>query len=214
MGAGGKIGFELVPELRRLIVHVPVVVFVPGREVTFFGAGAFLIGPGAHDHASVGGAVSVYFVIPGLQIQPVTGPLTAQGVLQGFGFQVFAALQAADVAIGPGLLVFQGLAVFAVDHIQPVLLGQTVAVFDHFGYLVVGVHMDQWERHVAEKGFARQPQQDRGVFADGPEHTQFVERGIRFPQDVNAFGLQLVEIIHLLVSHDVQSPFSVCIGMW
>src|ERR1051326_4685665 len=38
-----KIGFELVPEFRRLVFDIPFHVFVPGTEIALFGASWFLI---------------------------------------------------------------------------------------------------------------------------------------------------------------------------
>jgi hypothetical protein len=50
---------------------------------------------------------------------------------------------------------------------------------------------------VPEERLAREPQQDRAVLADRPEHSEIAERGIGFAQDVNAAVFQLIELVHV-----------------
>src|SRR5436305_3475727 len=53
VGAGGEVGLELVPELGRLIAHVPEVVLVARGEVALLGTAPLLVGAGPHDHPVV-----------------------------------------------------------------------------------------------------------------------------------------------------------------
>ena len=43
MGAGGEIGHILAPEFWGLVFDVPIIINAAWREITFFGAGAFLV---------------------------------------------------------------------------------------------------------------------------------------------------------------------------
>ena len=97
-------------------------------------------------------------------------------------------------------MVFQRLAVFAVDHVQPVFHRELVAVFDHFGNLIVRVDVDERERHVTVKRLAGEPEKNGRVLADAPEHTEIAERGVCLAQNVNAFAFQFVEMISHTVS--------------
>ena len=47
-----------------------------------------------------------------------------------------------------------------------------------------------------EERLARQPQEDRAVLANRPQHAQARKRGIGLAQDVNAPVLQLIEVVH------------------
>lgn len=199
MGTRRKVGLELVPELRGLVVQVPVVVLVPGGEVALFGAGALFVRAGAHDDPGVSGLVGVLLVFPGAQVQPVAGPLSVQGIGQGFGLQQAAAFHPAHCPVREGRPGVKRFPVLSIDHIQPVLPGQPVPVFDHFRDFIVGVDVHQRKRNVPEKGLAGQPQKHGGILADGPEHAHVVKGGVGLPQDVYAFVFQCVEMIQCIV---------------
>src|SRR5262249_54514197 len=49
---------------------------------------------------------------------------------------------------------------------------------------------------VAEKSLACQPQQDRGILADAPEHGQVLEFVEGLAQDVNALVFEFGEVVH------------------
>jgi len=53
VGARLEVGLELVPELGRLILDVPLHVLVARAEVALFGAGWFLVTADADDNAGV-----------------------------------------------------------------------------------------------------------------------------------------------------------------
>ena len=50
--------------------------------------------------------------------------------------------------------------------------------------------MNEREGHMAEKGLARQPEQNGGVFADAPEHGEVFKLVESLAQDVDALVLQ------------------------
>src|SRR4029079_15514472 len=56
--------------------------------------------------------------------------------------------------------------------------------------------VDQRERDMAEEGLARQPQQNRTVLADRPEHAEIAECRIRFTQDMDAAMFELIDLVH------------------
>ena len=74
---------------------------------------------------------------------------------------------------------------------------QPVPVLDHLGKLVVGVDVDERERHVAEERLARQPQQHGRVLADRPQHAEALEVAEGLAEDVNALLFQLIEVVHV-----------------
>ncbi len=47
-----------------------------------------------------------------------------------------------------------------------------------------------------EEGLAREPEQDRAVLADRPEHAEALEVGVGFTEDVHALVFQLIKMIH------------------
>ena len=57
------------------------------------------------------------------------------------------------------------------------------------------VDVDEREGDVAVKRLAREPEKDRGVLADAPEHAEIAERGVSLAQDVHAFAFQFIEMI-------------------
>ena len=169
---------------------------VPGREVALLRAAALLVGAGAHDDAGERLGVPVHLVRPLGVVEPVAGPLAAQRVLERVGLERLAARDPVDGAVGEGPLLLERLAVLAVDHGQIPLQRQPVPILDHLGNLERGVDVDQRDRHVAEERLAGEPEQDRAVLADRPQHPEVLEVGVRLPQDVHAPVFQLVEMIH------------------
>ena len=100
--------------------------------------------------------------------------------------------QAVDLSLGKGLFGVQGRFVLTNDHVQFPLQRQFVPVLDHFRDFVTRVDVHQRKRHMPEKGLAGKPQQHRAVLADGPEHGQVFEFPVRFAEDVNALGFQVI----------------------
>ena len=195
MRAGGKVGFELVPELGRLVVQIPVVVLVARGEIALLAARALFIGARADDDAGVGVGVRVALVFPGLKIEPVARPGAVERVGERLGFEPAAALNARALPVRERFVVFKRFAVLTVDHVKTVLHGELVAVLDHFGNFIMCVDVDEREGDVAVKRLAREPEKDRGVLADAPEHAEIAERGVSLAQDVHAFAFQFIEMI-------------------
>ena len=81
------------------------------------------------------------------------------------------------------------------DEIEPELARRAVAEGDHVAKLPGGVDMQQGERQLAGmKGLARQMQHHRRVLADGIEHHRLGAFGRDLADDVDRFGLELVEM--------------------
>jgi hypothetical protein len=53
--------------------------------------------------------------------------------------------------------------------------------------------MNQGKWNVPKEGFSCQPEQDRAVLADGPEHAQAPELPVGFSQNMDASRFQLVQ---------------------
>ncbi len=100
------------------------------------------------------------------------------------------------VAVGEGGLLLERLAVLAHDQVEAPLERQPVAVLDHLRHLVGRVDVHERDRHVAEERLARQVQEHRAVLADGPQHADVAEPAVRLAQDVDALGLERVELVH------------------
>ena len=155
--AGLEVGLEVAPELRRLVVDVPVVLHVARREVALLGARALFVRAHADDHARVRRVVLVFHEMPERVVHAQARPLTREGVLERHRLEVAAALDAVAVAVGKGRLLVERLAVLADDEVQVPLERQAIAVLDHLRHLVGGVDVHQRDRHVAEERLARQP---------------------------------------------------------
>jgi len=82
-------------------------------------------------------------------------------------------------------------------HDQPLakLLGAMVAERNDLGKVVPGVDVQQrkWEA-ARPKRFFRQPQQDNGVLAAGKQQRRIFALRSHFPQDVDGFAFQRVEM--------------------
>jgi hypothetical protein len=81
------------------------------------------------------------------------------------------------------------------EEIELELPRHAVAEGDHVAELPGGVDMKQRERQPARmKGLARQMQHHRRVLADGIEHDRLGAFGRDLADDVDRFGLELVEM--------------------
>ena len=77
----------------------------------------------------------------------------------------------------------------------PISRAKSIAEADHFGELVAGVDVEEREGDVAGiEGLLRQAQHHRGVLADGVEHHRVPELGRDFAQDVDALGLEQLQV--------------------
>ena len=196
MRAGRERGVELVPEFGRLVTDVPMAVLVARGKIPLLGPAPLLVRADAEDHARVRLRVLLDLVRSGLVVQSEARPFAGHRFPEGFRLQSGTAGHAAQPAVGKRLLRVERLPVDPVDHRQLPLPRDPVAELDHFGNLVRGVDVDERERHVAEERLAREPEQDRAVLADRPQHAQVLELRVRLAKDEDALTLQLVEVVH------------------
>ena len=112
------------------------------------------------------------------------GSCTGSGVLLGLAF-AGAAPRALIFREGEDILTLGAL-------IAGRLFGHAIAVLDHRGNLVGRIDVDEREGHLAEESLARQPQHDRGVLADGPQHAEVSEVLPGLAQDVDALIFEVV----------------------
>ena len=82
------------------------------------------------------------------------------------------------------------------DEVNAELFGYPVAILDHCRDLVFRIHMDEREWHMTIKGLLGQPQQHGRILADRPEHPEFTQFLVRFPQNIDAFCFQLIQMVH------------------
>src|SRR3954465_3460324 len=74
VGPRRELGLVLVPELRRLIAHIPEVLDRAGREIALLGAAPLFVGPHAGDDAGEGLPVGIGLVFAERVIVAVPGP--------------------------------------------------------------------------------------------------------------------------------------------
>ena len=81
------------------------------------------------------------------------------------------------------------------QELEPDFLGHALAERDHFVEFPARVDMHERERDFAGKeGFLGEPEHDGGVFADGIEHDRVLEFGGDFPDDMDAFSFELLQM--------------------
>ena len=87
-------------------------------------------------------------------------------------------------------------AVLVDDQLGADLFRIGVAKLDHLGEFVAGVNVQQRKGDFpGEKGFLRQAQHHRGVFADGIQHHRAGKFRRGFTENVDAFCLQSLEMV-------------------
>src|SRR5690349_19575652 len=169
-----KIGFKLVPQLRWLILKVPLEVFVARREVPLLGTGSFLVTPNPNDYRLV-----ILFFDDGLQ---------------SIFLQQAATLDPRDLAVGESFTPLQDRAILANDQIQSPFLSQAIPESDHFRNFVTGVDMHTGNGHMTKESFSQKPKHHARIFADAPKHRQSLKLAIGLPQYVNALVLERIEM--------------------
>jgi len=107
-------------------------------------------------------------------------------LLEGVLLQRAATFDPGGLAIGIGDSAGEHGLVFAHHQLQFPFLYQLIAVLDHGFNFVGGIDMHEGKRDVAEKGLARQPQQNGGILSNAPEHCEILESVKRLAQDVYA----------------------------
>jgi hypothetical protein len=93
----------------------------------------------------------------------------------------------------------EAVAIDVHDELKPKLGGTTVPERDHVAKLPGGVNVQQRKRRLARiERLQRQVQQNRRVLADGIEQHRIVALRDGLPNDVNALGLQGIEMSELI----------------
>jgi hypothetical protein len=179
-----------LPELRSLVLGIPLPVGVAKREDPFLGARALLVAPRAAES--------------GVEVAGL------ERVEQRLGFQRAAAglgphkerLRPVSDRLGVG-----------VDDQPGADLGRVpIAELDHLAELVRGVDVQQRERNGPRmKRLLREAQQNRRVLADRVQHDGPLELGHHLAHDVDALGLQRAEVIGGPCARRVGRPVCRCI---
>ena len=170
---------QQVPELRPLVLRIPLALRVAEREDALLGARAFLVAPGAAERR---------VEVAGLE-----------RVEQRLGLEQPAAALRADEerlrAVGDRFLVGVD------DQPRADFLRVPVAELDHLAELVGRVDVQQRERNRARvERLLRQPQQHGRVLADGVEHHRPLELGDDLAHDVNALGFERPQVVQARLS--------------
>src|SRR6478752_7823318 len=162
---------EMIPELRRLITDVPIAFEAARREHALLGARGFLVAADAGNQA-----VETVFAERHLEALGLARGGTG-GRRQRWvdGINRRAGLDA---------------------QIEIPLLAVVIAEAIHFRKLLAGVDMEGRERQAAEKRLACQPDHDVGVLAERPQQGDLLQTAKSLAEDVDALGLELVEMVH------------------
>ncbi len=132
-------------------------------------------------------------------VQAITRCRPIYGIGKSLGLQRPAALQAGRLSRWESVPPLQCFLIPAKDHIELPLSGEPVPITDHLGDLIICVNVNEGDRDVAEEGFTRQPQQDRAVLADRPEHADLLELTVGFTEEIYRFILELIDMFHLYI---------------
>ena len=93
--------------------------------------------------------------------------------------------------------VIEGLLVGVDDQLRADRGAELVPERDHFAELVLRVDVQERKRDAARKeGLLGDPHHDGGVLADRVEHDGILKFRRYFPNDMNAFRFEEVEMIH------------------
>src|SRR3954453_4974305 len=162
---------EMIPELRRLVAPVPIALQAARREHTLLGTRGLFIAADAGNQA----------------VEAVFGEshLEALGLARG-GTGGRRQPWVDGINRGAGLD----------GQIEIPLLAVVIAEAIHLRKLLAGVDMEGRERQTAEEHLARQPDHDVGVLAERPQQVDLLEAAEGFAEDIDALGLELVEMVH------------------
>ena len=171
MRAGRRRGVELVPELRRLVAHVPSAFEAARREHALLRARRLFVAADAGDQS-----VETVFRERHLQAFGLARG-RARGRRQGRidGIDRRAGLDA---------------------QVEIPFLAVVIAERVHLRKFLAGVDMQRRERHAAEEGLARQPDHDVGVLAERPQQRELLQPRKSLAENVDALRLQRVEMVH------------------
>jgi hypothetical protein len=124
-------------------------------------------------------------------------------VCSGSFFQARAAFDARRRAAGKRRLRCErGVVAPDDDELQVPVAHEPIPVFDHRRDLVAGVDVDERKGDVTKKRLPGQPEHDRRVFADTPEHGKARKAAERFPEDVDRLVFERRQMVAV---HDARS---------
>ena len=175
MRAGRRRGVELIPEFRRLIAHVPSAFGAARREHPFLGARRLLVAADAGDQA-------VEAVFGKCELQSLG---LARGGSRGRRQRRIDRLDR-RAGFDP--------------EIEIPFLAVAIAKRVHLRKFLAGIDMQGRKRHPPEEGLACQPDHDVGILAQRPQQRQLLQPREGFPENVDALGLERVQMIHGRIS--------------
>ena len=119
--------------------------------------------------------------------------MSPEAVEQGCGLEQSAATLGAELdgvgAVGESFFVAPD------DEVEAEFGGVAVAEFEHLAEFVAGVDVEERERDGRRvEGLLRKAQHDGGVFADGVEHHRVLKLGDDLAEDVDALGLEQLDV--------------------
>ena len=175
---------EHVPQFRPLVLGVPLHGFVAKGEDPFLRPRPFFIAPGPAEGR-------IELMLPKRRHQ-------------GLGLQQLRTHRAGPVFHAADAL--QRFGVGADDQLEVVLAGHPVAKLDHLAELEGGVHVHQRERKLVRiERLLGQPEHDRRVLADRVEHHGVLELRNHLSEDMDALGLQLLQMCQVIAGHEPPS---------
>src|SRR5262245_36263028 len=171
MRAGWRGGVEVVPELGRLLAHVPEALGAARGEHPLLGAGRFLVAPDAGD-------------------QPIEAML-GERQLEPFGLARRRARRGRQGRVDR-VERRTGLD----QEIEIPLLRIAPAERVHLRKFLAGIDMHDRAGHAPKERLARQPDHHVGILAERPQHGEALQPRECLAQDEDALGFELVETVH------------------
>ena len=168
-----KVGFELVPQLRRLVFKIQFKILITRRKIPFFLTRRLFIAPDTQNKT--------------LEV------VLLHDLLKAGRLERTATNHARFGVVHP---LRQGLLVLPNDEIDTPLLRVLISKLDHFRDFEARVDMDQWDRHMTVKRLTRQPKKDIGVLSNRPKQSQLLELLIGFSQYKDGLMFEPVKVIH------------------
>src|SRR6516164_8523487 len=164
-------GVEVVPELRRLVAHVPAPLDAARREDPLLGAGRLLVAADAGEQA----------------VETVLG----ERELQSFGLARGRARRRRQGRVD-GLDRRAGLD----QEIELPFDRVAIAKRIHLGKLLAGIDMQSREWYAAEEGLAGEPDHHVGIFAERPQQGEVPQAREGLAENEDALRFELAEAVH------------------
>jgi len=177
-----------VPDLGTLVLRIPLAKRIPKAEEPFLGAGLFLIAPRAADEA-----VELEFLGGGEQggdLKAVAADLAGGGHGDARGDRILH---------------------LAHDQFAAEFLRATVPEFIQFGEVMAGVHVQERHRDVRRaEGLLGEAQEADGILAAREQDGGAFEFSRHFAHDVNAFRLEVLQVVEVIRVHQISSVCGGC----